>query len=111
MGSIRDRAGRECLGEANAIFGKSVERRGLNRFVTVAMDVIGAESVDGDQENFGAEGFRLLFASVLYPEKRQTSRKTDQNSSSLFTRFRLAYSVLRIVLLARRCWDIILPFR
>jgi hypothetical protein len=40
--SIGDRAGSECLSKANAVAGQGVERRGLNRIVTVAVDVVGA---------------------------------------------------------------------
>ncbi len=61
MRSVGDRAGSECLGEANAVFRQPVERRRLNVFVAVAVDVVGAEGVDGDQKNVGLG--RLLCAA------------------------------------------------
>ena len=51
--SVGDRAGSERLGEANAVFRQSIERRRLNVFVAVAVDVVGAKGVNGDQENVG----------------------------------------------------------
>ena len=51
MRSIGDRAGSEGLGKANAVFCQAVERRRLNGFVAVAVNVVGAQGVDGDQEN------------------------------------------------------------
>ena len=53
VGSVGDRAGGEGIRESDAVFRQSIKRRRLYGFVTVAMDVIGAESVDGDQEYVG----------------------------------------------------------
>ncbi len=68
MRSVGDRAGRERMGETNAVFRQSVERRRLNVFVAVAVDVVGAEGVDGDQEDVWLSG---LFLCLSRPEERQ----------------------------------------
>ena len=49
--SVGDRAGRERMSETNAVFRQPVERRRLNIFVAVAVDVVGAKGIDGDQKN------------------------------------------------------------
>ena len=63
--SVSDRAGSERLGETNAVFCQTIERRRLNVFVAVAVDVVGAEGVDGDQENVRLSG---LFLRLPSPE-------------------------------------------
>ena len=63
--SVGDRTRREGMGETNAVFCQSIERRRLNVFVTVAVHVVGAQGVDGDQENFRLGG---LFLRLPSPE-------------------------------------------
>ena len=63
--SVGDRAGCERMGEANAVFRQPVERRRLNVFVAVAVDVVGAEGVDGDQENVRLSG---IFLRLSHPK-------------------------------------------
>ncbi len=53
MRSVRDRAGSERLGEANAVFRQSIEPRRLNVFIAITVNVVGAKGVNGDQENVG----------------------------------------------------------
>src|ERR1700682_1861124 len=63
--SVRDRAGSEGLREAYAVSCQSVECRRLNVFVAVAVNVVGAKGIDGDQENVGLG--RLLLC-LSYPD-------------------------------------------
>ena len=50
---IGDRAVRESLREADAVGGERVEGGSFNLFVAVAADMVGAQSVDGDEEDVG----------------------------------------------------------
>ena len=60
--SVGDRAVRESLSEANAVGREGVERGRFNLFVSVAADVVGAQSVDSDEVDvgwvFGSGGLR-----------------------------------------------------
>src|SRR5438093_12102167 len=56
MRSVGDRAGGKCLAKPNAVIGQAIERRRLNGLVTVAVDVVGAQRVNGDQKNFRLHG-------------------------------------------------------
>ena len=80
MGRIGDRAGSECLGEANAIPGQAIERRRLDGFVAVAVDVVGAEGVDSDQKNFG---MGCLILRLCSHESRAGSQPANQNPGRL----------------------------
>ena len=71
--SVGDRAGCERLGEANAVFCQSIERRRLNVFVAIAVDVVGAQGVDGDQENVRLSGFLLRLSRPK--EQQRPTRK------------------------------------
>ena len=75
--SIGDRAGSECLGETNAVFRQSIECRRLNVFVTIAVDVVGAEGVDGDQENvgMGCPFLRAAFAGKTCCRSQQAAEQ------------------------------------
>ena len=73
MRSVGDRAGSERVGEANAIFRQSVERRRLNVLVAITVNVVGAKGVNGDQENVG---LGCPFLRLSGPgEKRPPARK------------------------------------
>ncbi len=73
MRSVGDRAGSERLGKANAVFRQCIERRGLNALVPVAVNVVGAKGVNGDQENVGL-GCPFLRLSGPW-QKRPPARK------------------------------------
>src|SRR5439155_23527562 len=51
--SIRDRTGRKGLTESNAIGGQGIERGGFNLFVAVAVNMVSAKSINGDEKNVG----------------------------------------------------------
>ncbi len=53
MRSIGDGAGGECPCEANTVLGQAIEGRCLNGLIAVAVDVVGAEGIDGDQKHVG----------------------------------------------------------
>src|SRR5260370_29251150 len=63
--SVGNRAWCECLRETDAIFGEAVQRRGLNRPVAVAGNVVGAEPVNGHQKNIR---LRCWLSSALGPK-------------------------------------------
>lgn len=51
MRRVGDGAGCESIGKPHAVFGQSIQgRRGSVR-VTIAVNVIGAEGIDGDQKD------------------------------------------------------------
>ena len=53
MRRVGDGAGCESIGEPHAVFGQSIQgRRGSGR-VAIAVNVIGAEGIDGDQKDIG----------------------------------------------------------
>src|ERR1700674_759250 len=54
MRRIRDRAGSECLREANSLLCQLIQRRSLDPVVPITMNVVRAQSVDGDQKNVPA---------------------------------------------------------
>ena len=53
VGGIGDRAGGKRLAEADSVLGQGVECGRLNGFVPVTVDVVRAQSVDGDEINVG----------------------------------------------------------
>ena len=77
VGSVRDWAGRERLREANAIFRQSVQSRGLNTLVTIAMDMIGTKRIDGHQVNVRLR--RPLLRYLRRKAARSIQEKNDQN--------------------------------
>ena len=53
-GSVRgvcNRAGCERLSETDAIFREGVQRRGLNRPIAIAVNMVGAQRINGHQKN------------------------------------------------------------
>src|SRR5437879_2521859 len=60
MRAIRDRAGRECLGETNTLLCEQVEPGSLNAIVSVTVNVIGAERIDRNEENVGTGTLLLI---------------------------------------------------
>lgn len=77
VGCIRNRAGRECLAEADAVPGQAIEGRRLDGFVAVAVDVVGAERIDCDQEDF------WLLQRLCGHEGRAGSQPANQDPSRL----------------------------
>src|SRR5208337_971405 len=51
--SVRDRAMREGLSEADTIGGERIERRRFDLLVSVAPDMVGAQGIDGDKKHVG----------------------------------------------------------
>ena len=61
-------------------FASAIERRRLNVFVAVAVNVVGAQGVDGDQENVG---LGWLFLRLSCPERSGDQPANDQYPSGL----------------------------
>src|SRR5580700_2673223 len=51
VGSIGDGSRGESLRKVYAVFAQAIERRSLNLLIAKAVDVIGTQGVDGDQED------------------------------------------------------------
>ena len=75
---IRNRTGRKCLGEANSLFCKVIERRGPNPLVTIAMDVVASQRVDRDEKNVWA---RRLFSLSLPSNRSHGGQKPAWDES------------------------------
>ena len=93
------------MGETNAVFRQPVERRRLNVFVAVAVDVVGAEGVDGDQKNVGLRG---SFLRRPVPKSGRGQPENDQYPSGLHA-FQTSIISPCDRAGAWRGWDIILP--
>jgi hypothetical protein len=68
------------MSEANAVLCQTIQGRRLNAFVAVAMDVVGAEGVDGDQKNVRLGG---IFLPLSYPKNSRGEPENYQYSSGL----------------------------
>jgi len=63
------------LGEADSILGQLIERRRLSAGVSVAMHMIGAQRVDGDEENLTLRcGSRWSLASDRWQRREKTQQ-------------------------------------
>ena len=68
-------------------FASAVECRRLNSFVAVAVDVVGAKGVDGDQKNVRPGG---IFPCLVPPQERHRLSRKMTRIRAAFTHFRLA---------------------
>src|SRR5882724_8341718 len=69
MGRIGDRAGRECLREANSLLCQLIQRRSLDPVVSIAVNVVRAQGIYGDQENVSAGRLvRRMLANCAAPK-------------------------------------------
>ena len=69
------------LSEANTVFCHCIERRSLNGFVAVAVNVVGAQRVDGDQENVGLSRLLLRLSCPQRGSNQQEKRSGFERPS------------------------------
>ena len=80
--SVRDRAVREGLGEADAVGGKRIKCGRFDLLVSIAADMVGAQGIDGDQVHIGR---RLLSGRILSPTGNRR-KKTEQRQGKSINR-------------------------
>jgi len=63
--TIGDGAGRKCLGEADPLPSQLIQCRSPNAVIAVAVNVVGAKRINGDEKDIGQSRFGFLYWTVL----------------------------------------------
>src|SRR5882672_4743126 len=75
VGSVGDWARSEGLRETDSIPRQPVQGGSFDVLVTVAVNVVGTQSIDGDQENIGRRRFRLRWDIGMQDRSQPTDKQ------------------------------------